>query len=45
MKRYLLTAMLAGAFSVWAFGQGMPLPPGIAAETKVDVRATASMHK
>ena len=34
MKRYIVTAFLAGAFSVSAFAQGMALPPGIAAETK-----------
>jgi len=34
IKRYILTAMLAGAFSASAFAQGMPLPPGIAAETR-----------
>jgi hypothetical protein len=34
MKRYILTALLAGAFSAPAFAQGMALPPGIAAETK-----------
>src|SRR5580704_11510111 len=34
MKRYILTTILAGAFSASAFGQGMALPPGIAAETK-----------
>lgn len=34
MKRYLLTALLAGVFSASAFAQGMALPPGIAAETK-----------
>jgi hypothetical protein len=34
MKRYILTALLAGAFSASAFAQGMALPPGIAAETK-----------
>src|ERR1700690_1953338 len=34
MKRYILTAMLAAAFSAAAFAQGMALPPGIAAEIK-----------
>ena len=34
MKRYILTAALASAFSASAFAQGMALPPGIAAETK-----------
>lgn len=33
-KQYVLTAILAGAFSASAFAQGMALPPGIAAETK-----------
>jgi hypothetical protein len=34
MKRYILTTVLAGAFSAPAFAQGMALPPGIAAETR-----------
>jgi hypothetical protein len=34
MNRYILTILLAGAFSASAFAQGMALPPGIAAETK-----------
>jgi hypothetical protein len=34
MKRYILTAMLAVAFSTGAFAQGMALPPGIADEIK-----------
>jgi hypothetical protein len=34
MKRYILTAVLAAAFSTDAFAQGMALPPGIAAEIK-----------
>lgn len=34
MKRHILAALLAGALSAPAFGQGMALPPGIAAETK-----------
>lgn len=34
MLRYVLVAILTGAFSASAFAQGMALPPGIAAETK-----------
>ena len=34
MKRYILIALSASAFSASAFAQGMALPPGIAAETK-----------
>lgn len=34
MKRYISIALLAGAFAASAFSQGMPLPEGIAAETK-----------
>jgi hypothetical protein len=34
MKRSILTAMLAAAFSTGAFAQGMALPPGIADEIR-----------
>ncbi len=34
MKRYILTALVAGALPVPAHSQGMALPPGIAAEVK-----------
>jgi uncharacterized damage-inducible protein DinB len=34
MKTFILTAILAAAFSASALAQGMALPPGIAAETK-----------